>query len=173
MLSMPTKDRIMAKTTGKKSDEAPGEHVVCRNRKALHEYHIFESFEAGLALTGSEVKSLRSCHASLEDSYARIDEGELWLFKANIPEYPMANVMNHEPKRTRKLLVHRREIDKIAQKAQERGFTLVPLRLYFKRGRAKVELAIVRGKRHFDKRETLKERTAKRDMQRASGRRRD
>jgi SsrA-binding protein len=162
----------MAKSTEKNSDESRGERVICRNRKAAHEFHIFETLEAGLALTGTEVKSLRCGHASLEDSFARIEDGELWLIKATIPEYPMANVMNHEPKRKRKLLVHRREIVKFAQKAQERGYTIVPLKLYFARGRAKVELALARGRRHYDKREKLKARGAKREMERAMASRR-
>lgn len=153
-------------------NETPGEKVVCRNRKARHEYEILDSLEAGLVLTGTEVKSLRAGHASLDDAFARVEKGELWLHKAEIPEYAMGNVMNHEPKRTRKLLLHRREIAKFAERSAEKGLTLIPLQLYFKKGRAKIELALVKGKRLHDKRETLKNKEAKREMARAIGQRR-
>jgi SsrA-binding protein len=160
----------MAKSKGK--DEAPAEKVVCRNRRALHQYEIIETFEAGMVLKGTEVKSLRAGHANLEDAYARLEGDELWLLKAEIPEYAMGNIMNHEPKRKRKLLLHRREIEKFAKGTSERGFTIVPLKIYFRRGHAKIELAIGKGKKTHDKRETLKAKTAKRDMQRAMGPRR-
>src|SRR3954452_22388543 len=129
---------------------------VCRNRRASHEYEILDQLECGLVLTGTEVKSLRDGQAMLEDAYAKIEDGELWLIGSDIPEYTMGNRMNHKPKRKRKLLLHRREIAKFAGKASEKGFTLVPLRLYFKGGRAKVELAIARGKQLHDKRQDLK-----------------
>src|SRR5262245_57187631 len=119
---------------------------ICRNRRAFHEYDVLERLECGLVLTGTEVKSLRDGHAGLEDAYAKIDEGELWLIGSDVPEYSMGNRMNHKPKRPRKLLLHRREIERFAGKASQKGFTLVPLRLYFKNGRAKVELAICQGK---------------------------
>jgi SsrA-binding protein len=140
---------------------------ICRNRRATHEYVILDRIECGLVLTGTEVKSLRERAASLEDAYARIENGEVWLIGSDIPEYSRGNQMNHKPKRPRKLLLRRREIDKFAGKASQRGFTLVPLRLYFKHGLAKVELAVAQGKQLHDKRETMKKAEAKRDMQRA------
>jgi SsrA-binding protein len=161
----------MKKESGKPK-KSPEERVVCRNRRALHEYFVHETLEAGLALTGTEVKSLRCGHASIEDSYARLEDGELWLLKADIPEYAMGNIMNHQPKRKRKLLLHRRELRRFAQKATEKGFTIVPLKLYFRGGWAKVELAVVQGKKLHDKRETLKEKTARREIERATGARR-
>ena len=155
-----------------KHAEAEGIKVICRNKRAFHEYHVHESLECGIVLTGTEVKSLREGSTSLEDAYAKIDGGEVWLLGSDIPEYAMGNRMNHKPKRPRKLLLHRREIVKFAGKASERGFTLVPLRLYFRRGRAKVELAIARGKQLHDKRETLKKADAQRDIRRAIANRR-
>jgi SsrA-binding protein len=148
-----------------------GVKVICRNRRAFHEYAISDRLECGIALTGTEVKSLREGSSSLEDAYAKVDNGEVWLIGSEIPEYSMAHRMNHKPKRPRKLLLHRREIDKFAGKASQRGFTLIPLRLYFKRGRAKVELGIARGKQLFDKREALKKADHDRDMRRAISRR--
>ncbi len=140
---------------------------ICRNRRATHEYVILDRIECGLVLTGTEVKSLRERAASLEDAYARVEDGEVWLIGSDIPEYSRGNQMNHKPKRTRKLLLRRREIDKFAGKASQRGFTLIPLRLYFKHGLAKVELAVAQGKQMHDKRETMKKAEAQRDMQRA------
>jgi SsrA-binding protein len=163
-------EAFMARDARNKAD---GEiRVICRNRRATHEYEVFETIECGLVLTGTEVKSLRDGHASLEDAYAKIDGDEVWLIGSDIPEYAMGNRMNHKPKRPRKLLLHRREIAKFASKASQRGFTLVPLRLYFKEGRAKVELASARGKQHHDKRESLKKADAKREIQRAMSKRR-
>ncbi|QDU64055.1 SsrA-binding protein [Planctomycetes bacterium Pan216] len=152
-----------------KSDKttSSGEKIVCRNRRARHDYEITDTIEAGIVLTGTEAKSLRAGKASLEESYARVERDEVWLIRADIPEYAMANIMNHEPKRKRKLLLHRREIAKFAKKGMEQGFTLIPLQLYFKRGRAKVQLGLGRGKRQYDKRESLKEKTHKREMERA------
>src|SRR5436305_852380 len=140
---------------------------VCRNRRAFHEYEVFDRLECGLVLTGTEVKSLRDGHASLEDAYARIDGGEVWLINSDIPEYAMGNRLNHKPKRPRKLLLHRREIAKFAGKASERGYTIVPLRLYFRSGRAKVELAVARGKKQHDKRETERKAEAQREIRKA------
>jgi len=156
----------MAKA-GKK--DADGDEVVnvCRNRRATHDYEIHDRIECGVVLVGTEVKSLREGHASLDDAYARIDDGEVWLVGAEIPEYPFGNRLNHKPKRTRKLLLHRREIDKFAGKASERGFTLVPLRMYFKGGKAKVELAVAKGKQTHDKRESVKKADARREIDRA------
>jgi SsrA-binding protein len=145
--------------------------VICRNKRALHDYEIFDKLECGLVLTGTEVKSLRERSASLEDAYAKIDNGEVWLIGSDIPEYTMGNRMNHKPKRPRKLLLHRREIGKFAGKASQRGYTLVPLRLYFKNGKAKVELAVARGKQAHDKRQDLKKAEADRDIRRAMTRR--
>jgi SsrA-binding protein len=160
----------MARTT--KHDDEEGIKVICRNTRAFHEYSISERLECGIVLTGTEVKSLREGSANLEDAYAKIEDGEVWLIGSDIPEYSMGNRMNHKPKRPRKLLLHRREIAKFAGKASERGFTLVPLRMYFKRGRAKVELAVARGKQLHDKRQDLKKADAQRDIRRAMSDRR-
>src|SRR5687767_5889047 len=126
----------------KKKDADEGIKLICRNKRAFHEYNIFDTLECGLVLTGTEVKSLRDGSSSLEDAYAKIISGEIWMIGSDIPEYAMGNRLNHKPKRPRKLLLHRREIAKFAGKASERGYTLVPLRMYFKEGRAKVELAV-------------------------------
>ena len=149
-----------------------GTKDVCRNRRAHHEYEVLDKLECGLVLTGTEVKSLRDGHAMLEDAYARIDGREVWLIGSDIPEYAMGNRMNHKPKRPRKLLMHRQEIGRFAEKASQKGFTLVPLRLYFKNGLAKVELAICKGKQLHDKREDLKKKDADREMRRAMTQRR-
>ena len=146
-----------------KGDE-DGVHVVTRNRRAFHDYEILDRIECGVALVGTEVKSLRDGHANLEDAYAKLEDGELWMIGSEIPEYAMGNRLNHKPKRPRKLLLHRREIDKFAGKASERGFTLVPLRMYFKKGRAKVEIGVARGKQLHDKRQAAKDAQAKKDL---------
>jgi SsrA-binding protein len=156
----------------RKDDKEEGVKLIARNKRAFHQYNIFDRLECGLVLTGTEVKSLREGSASLEDAYAKIEDGEVWLIGSDIPEYTMGNRMNHKPKRPRKLLLHRREIGKFAGKASERGFTLVPLRMYFRQGRAKVELAIARGKQLHDKRQDLKKADAERDIRRAMSRRR-
>ncbi len=140
---------------------------ICRNRRATHDYEIHDKIECGIALVGTEVKSLRDGFGNLEDAFARIEGREVWLLGAEIPEYLFGNRMNHKPKRPRKLLLHRREIEKFAVKAEERGFTLVPLRMYFKRGKAKVEIAVAKGKQVHDKRESLKKADAKREIERA------
>jgi SsrA-binding protein len=150
-----------------------GRKVVATNRKARHDYHIDEVVEAGLVLTGSEVKSLREGRASLVDGFASISGDEAWLEAVHIPEYLQATWTNHEPRRKRKLLLHREEIVKLANETRERGYTLVPLSLYFKDGRAKVELAVARGKREFDKRQALRERQDRREADRAMARRED
>ena len=156
-----------------KKGEPDGELVhVCRNRRASHEYEIHDTIECGVVLVGTEVKSLRDGHANLEDSYAKIEDGEVWLIGAEIQEYAMGNRMNHKPKRPRKLLLHRREIARFAGKASMQGLTLIPLRLYFKNGRAKVEIAVAKGKQLHDKRQALKTAEAKRDIDRAMSRRR-
>jgi SsrA-binding protein len=154
-------------TRTNKPDADPDIKPICRNKRAFHEYAISDTLECGIVLTGTEVKSLREGSASLEDAYAKIDDGEVWLIGSDIPEYTMGNRMNHKPKRPRKLLMHRREICKFAGKASQRGFTLVPLRMYFRKGRAKVELAVARGKQLHDKRQTQKKSEAQREIRRA------
>jgi SsrA-binding protein len=156
----------------KKHDDEEGIQVICRNKRAFHEYNLSDRLECGIVLTGTEVKSLREGTASLEDAYAKVDDGEVWLLGSDIPEYTMGNRMNHKPKRPRKLLLHRREIGKFAGKASERGFTLVPLRMYFKGGRAKVEIAVARGKQLHDKREAKKKADAQREIRREMSNRR-
>lgn len=149
-----------------------GLKMIARNRRARHDYHIEEVYEAGLVLTGTEVKSLRAGRASLTDGFGQISDHEVWLHNVHIPEYTQGTWTNHEPRRTRKLLMHRREIDKLASETTERGLTLVPLALYFKDGKAKVELALARGKRSYDKRHDLAARDAAREVDRALRRRR-
>lgn len=145
--------------------------VVARNRRARHDYHIDDVVEAGLVLTGTEVKSLRAGRASLTDGFGQITDGEIWLHGVHIPEYTQGTWTNHEPRRPRKALLHRREIDRWASATAERGLTIVPLSLYFKDGRVKVELALARGKRTYDKRHDLAERDAAREVERAFRRR--
>ena len=142
------------------------EKLICQNKKAWHNYFIEDKYEAGIALLGSEVKSLREGKASLGDSYAKIKNGEVFLVDAHISPYPHANRFNHDPLRTRKLLLHKREIKRLIGKVQEKGFTLIPLRLYFSDGKAKVELGLAKGKKLYDKRETLKRKTIQREMER-------
>jgi SsrA-binding protein len=156
----------MARAKNKK-DEKEGIKVICRNKRAFHEYNISDALECGIVLTGTEVKSLREGSANLEDAYAKIEDGEVWLIGSDIPEYAMGNRLNHKPKRPRKLLLHRSEIAKFAGKAAERGYTLVPLRIYFRQGRAKVELAVARGKQLHDKRQAQKKTEAQREIRRA------
>ena len=144
-----------------------GTNVVARNRKARHDYHIEDTVEAGLVLWGTEVKSLRAGRASLVDGFATIDGGEAWLEGVHIPEYSQGTWTNHAARRKRKLLMHRSEIDKLAVTSREAGHTLVPLNLYFKDGRAKVELALAKGKREYDKRHALRERQDRREAERA------
>ncbi len=139
---------------------------ITTNRKARHEYHIIQTYEAGISLTGSEVKALRESNANLTDAYAVIKEGEVWLLNAFIGIYKQANINNHEPTRKRRLLLHKSEIRKIRKAVDEKGNTLVPLRLYFKGGKVKVELAIAKGKKTFDKRDDIAKRDMKRNMER-------
>jgi len=145
--------------------EAPAERVVAENRRARHDYEILDTLECGIALVGSEVKSLRVGRISLEEAYGRIEGDEVWLLGCDIPEYEKANRLNHVPKRPRKLLLHQREIKKFAGHAFEKGLTLVPLKMYFKGGRAKVLLGVGRGRQLHDKRQQLKAKSAKRDME--------
>lgn len=146
--------------------------VVASNRKARHDYHIIDTFEAGLVLTGTEVKALRAGRASLVDGYATVSDGEAWLEGVHIPEYTEGTWTNHAPRRKRKLLLHRREIAELAHESQAKGVTLVPLSLYFVGGRAKVEIALARGKKEYDKRHTLREQQALREAQAAMSLRR-
>ena len=150
----------------------PGRQVVASNRKARHDYHIDDVYEAGLVLTGTEVKALRMGRASLTDGWATIDDGEAWLEGVHIPEYTQGTWNNHAPRRKRKLLLHREQIDKLASRAHDKGYTIVPLSLYFSGGRAKVEIALARGKREYDKRQTLRERQDNREAERAMSLRR-
>jgi SsrA-binding protein len=144
--------------------------VVAQNKKARHDYAIEDTFEAGLVLTGTEVKSLRQGRASLVDAYAAVQDDELWLFGAYIPEYTEGTWNNHTPRRTRKLLMHRLEITRLVVKLKEGGHTLVPLSLYFKDGRAKVELALGKGRKSYDKRQVMAERDSAKEIRRAVGR---
>ena len=148
-----------------------GRKLIAQNRKARHDYHIEDTYEAGLVLTGTEVKSLRAGRASLVDGYATIRDGEAWLQGVHIPEYTQGTWTNHEPRRPRKLLLHRSELQRLIGKTRESGLTLVPLSLYFKDGLAKVEIALARGKRNYDKRQALAEKQAKREAERAMSRR--
>ncbi len=141
--------------------------MLAKNRKARHLYNILETFESGIALHGTEVKSVRDARVNLKESYARVENGELFLYNMHISPYEQGNRFNHEPLRKRKLLMHRREINRLGGYVKEKGFTLVPLSLYLSRGKVKLELALARGKRDYDKRHDIAERDAKRDMDRA------
>src|SRR4029078_3870179 len=145
--------------------------VVAQNRKARYDYAIEDTYEAGLVLTGTEVKSLREGRASLVDGFCEISDHEVWLQNAHIPEYTQGTWTNHTPRRKRKLLLHRQEIDKLERRVNERGLTIVPLSLYFKDGRAKIEIALAKGKKTYDKRHAPSERPAAREAQQAVGRR--
>ncbi|MEU7814669.1 SsrA-binding protein SmpB [Pseudonocardia sp. NPDC049154] len=147
-----------------------GRKVIAQNRRARHDYAVLEEFEAGVALMGTEVKSLRLGRASLVDAYATVDEGEVWLRGLHIPEYTHGSWTNHEPRRTRKLLLHKYEIERLIGKIREGGLTLVPMSLYFSDGKVKCELALARGKKSYDKRQDLAKKDAERDMARAIGR---
>ncbi|HXW47717.1 MAG TPA: SsrA-binding protein SmpB [Streptosporangiaceae bacterium] len=149
-----------------------GTKIVARNRRARHDYAIEDTVEAGIVLTGTEVKSLRAGRASLADGFGLITDSEAWLHGVHIPEYTQGTWTNHEPRRVRKLLLHRKEIDRLARSTQERGLTLVPLSLYFKDGKAKIELGLARGKRSYDKRQDLAKRDAAREVERELRRRR-
>lgn len=156
----------MAKASGDKDDF--NERVICRNRRARHDYEIIDTLECGIELVGSEVKSIRAHKVSIEEAYARIEDGELWLLGCDIAQYPQANLMNHEPRRTRKLLLRKRELRKFAEEAAHQGLTLVPLDLHFsKRGLVKATIAVARGRKLHDKREKLKKDTAAKEMRAA------
>ncbi|WP_407552677.1 SsrA-binding protein SmpB [Streptomyces sp. Pv4-95] len=149
----------MAKETGRK--------LIAQNKKARHDYHILDTYECGLVLWGTEVKSLRQGKASLADGFVHIDGHEAWLHNVHVPEYTQGTWTNHSARRKRKLLLHRAEIDKLEAKSQESGHTIVPLALYFKDGRAKVEIALAKGKKEYDKRQTLREQQDRRETERA------
>ena len=155
------------------NEREDGIKVIATNRRARHEYFILEAFEAGLVLTGTEVKSLRDGRASLAEAYARVEGGEAILVGAHVPEYSHGNRTNHEPTRTRKLLLHRREIERLQEGLEQKGLTIVPLKLYWKNGRAKIEIALARGKKLHDRREDTAKREAQREMERAARRMRD
>ena len=157
-------------TQAKSSNRKDDRQIVAQNRKARHDYAILDTVEAGLVLTGTEVKSLRLGRASLVDGFAQIRDGEAWLEGVHIPEYVQGTWTNHTPRRTRKLLMHREQIDRWDQRTREGGLTLVPLAMYFREGRVKVELALAKGKRSYDKRQDLAKRDAQREIARAYGR---
>lgn len=151
--------------SAKKAEEKPIK-VISDNRKARHEFEILERFECGIELTGTEVKSLRLGRATLQDAFARVEDGEAWLYNCNISPYDHGNRFNHEPTRKRRLLMHSREIFKLNQKIKEKGLTLIPLKLYFKRNWVKVDLALAKGKQLYDKRESISKRDSKRSLDR-------
>ena len=140
--------------------------IIATNRKAYHDYFIQETYEAGISLLGTEVKSLREGRANLKESYALIKDGEAFLLNCHISPYSHGNIQNHEPSRTRKLLLHKKEIDRLWGNISQKGFTLIPLKIYFKRGKAKVELGLGKGKRQYEKRATIKEKEARREIER-------
>ena len=144
-----------------------GEKVLCQNKKAFHQYFIEETFEAGIALQGTEVKSLREGQVNLKDSYVQIEDEEAFLHNTHISPYPYGHQFNHDPERTRKLLLHKREIRRLFGKTQQRGYTLVPLKIYLKDGKIKIAIGLAKGKTLYDKRETLKKRSADREMEKA------
>jgi len=148
-----------------------GRKLIAQNKKARHDYSIDDVYVAGLVLTGTEVKSLRAGRATLTDGFATLDDGEVWLRGVHIPEYTQGTWTNHEPRRARKLLLHREEIRRIANKVKDSGVTLVPLSLYFQDGHAKVDIAVARGRKDYDKRQAIAERESKREAARATGRR--
>jgi len=148
-----------------------GRKLIAQNRKARHDYSIEDVYEAGVVLTGTEVKSLRAGRATLTDGYAQVEDGEIWLRGVHIPEYDQGTWTNHEPRRPRKLLLRKDEIRRIANKTKESGLTIIPLAMYFKDGYAKVEVALARGRKSYDKRQAIAERESKRETERATGRR--
>ncbi|MEX1232617.1 MAG: SsrA-binding protein SmpB [Planctomycetaceae bacterium] len=155
----------MAKKNNDKDD--PNSKSICRNRKAFHDYEILDQLECGIELRGSEVKSIRNGKMSIDEAFARIRDNELWLMGSDIPIYPQATYMNHEPKRPRKLLLRKRELHKFAEEAGHKGLTMIPLSVYFSKGKVKVNVAIAKGKKLHDKRETLKKKDDTREMRNA------
>lgn len=159
---------MATRTAPQKTDAARrGDRVVTTNRRAFHDFSILESLEAGIVLTGTEIKSIRDGKATISEAYARFDNGELWLIGSNVAPYTHGNRANHEPDRPRKLLVHRRELDRLRVSVEQKGLTLVPLRLHLKQGRAKIDIGIARGKKLYDKRATESDRQSRRDVERA------
>ncbi len=156
----------MAAKENEKS-QAEGIKIIVQNRKARHDYEVLDSFETGIVLVGTEVKSLRAGKANLKDSYARFEAGEIFLHKVYISPYEAGNRFNHDPERSRKLLLHRREIRRLHMRSEQQGLTMVPLKMYFKRGRVKVELGLVKGKKLYDKRHAIAEREVRRSIERA------
>jgi SsrA-binding protein len=160
-----------SKAKSRTKDDDFQSQIICRNRRARRDYDILDTLECGISLKGSEVKSIRDRKVTIEEAFARLENGEVWLLGANVAEYPQANVMNHEPKRPRKLLLKRRQIMKFAESAGQQGLTLVPLEMHFStRGMVKVTLAVAKGRRQYDKRERLKKETHKREMREAARR---
>lgn len=153
------------------SSSSDGERVLANNRRASFDYFLEERFEAGLALTGTEIKSLRDGKAQIKEAYVRIDAGEAWLLNSHISQYDPASRQNHDPLRPRKLLLHKKELRTLFDQGKLKGFTIVPLRIYLKKGRAKLEIALARGKKNFDKRESIKKRETERELAREIGRR--
>jgi SsrA-binding protein len=151
----------------KKKGDAPAQKTLAMNRQALHDYNVLETVEAGLSLAGTEVKSIRAGNVNLRDAYARAQNGEIWLWNAHIAPWDQGNRWNHEPRRPRRLLLHTREIGRLAGKSNETGYTLVPLRIYDRGGKIKLELALARGKKQYDKRSAIAERESKREIERA------
>ncbi|MEU7699625.1 SsrA-binding protein SmpB [Streptomyces sp. NPDC039028] len=158
---------VQGKPAKKNQDKVPERKIIAQNKKARHDYHIVDTYECGLVLMGTEVKSLRMGRASLVDGFVQIDRHEAWLHNIHVPEYMQGSWTNHSAKRKRKLLLHRAEIDKLESKAQETGHTIVPLALYFLNGRVKVEIALAKGKKEYDKRQTLREKQDTRETNRA------
>jgi SsrA-binding protein len=154
------------KKSRNRSAAEDGIKIIAQNRKARYDYHALDTWEAGIALQGTEVKSLRDGKVNLLDSYARVDGGEVFLHNVHIGEYDQGNQFNHEPMRKRKLLLHRHEINRMRGRVEEKGLTLIPLKLYFKKGRAKIEIALAKGKREYDRRQDIAKRDARRDMER-------
>ena len=163
-------DRPPKEKKTRRDPVASGERDASVNRAASHNYFLLEKFEAGVALRGTEVKSVRSGRANLKDAYGLVKDGELWLINAHIGPYEHGNIFNHEPLRTRKLLVHKNELHKLIGKTQQKGLTLIPTRLYFRNGRVKVEMALAKGKQTWDKRETERRKTADKEARDAIGR---
>ncbi|MFB6842286.1 MULTISPECIES: SsrA-binding protein SmpB [unclassified Streptomyces] len=158
---------VQGKPAKKTTDKAPERKLIAQNKKARHDYHIIDTYECGVVLMGTEVKSLRMGRASLVDGFVQIDDHEAWLHNIHVPEYMQGSWTNHSAKRKRKLLLHRAEIDKLESKAQETGHTIVPLALYFLGGRVKCEIALAKGKKEYDKRQTLREKQDTRETNRA------
>jgi len=169
-MARPTQTPPVKKPAGKRDPVASGDRDASQNRAASHNYFLLEKFEAGIALRGTEVKSARAGRANLKDAYGLVKDGELWLINAHIGPYEHGNIFNHEPLRTRKLLIHKSELNKLIGKTLQKGLTLVPTRLYFRNGKLKVEMAVAKGKQNWDKRETERRKTADKEARDAVAR---